>query len=119
MSKHLKIKQFMQIPDNYTLLSITGDLEGKSYFWEPLTEGWTYFQVLIDGRGEDDDYITFYGIDQLGIGGVDEGAKLIKKEHCTICNKEMKIHFLEERSNESLWYECTCGNKKTFKQEGK
>lgn len=119
MSKHLKIKQFIQIPNDYTLLSITGDSDGKSCFWEPQTEGWTYFQVLVDGRGEEDDYITFYGIDQVGIGGIDEDAKLIKKEYCPICNREMKIHFLEEGSNGSLWYECACGHIKTFNQEGK
>ncbi len=118
MSEHLKIKQFMQIPDSYTLLSISEDINGDSNLWEPLAEGWTYLQVLVDGRSEEDDYITFYGIDPAGVGGIDEDAKLIKKEYCPICNKEMKIHFLEEMSNESLWYECLCGHIKTFNQEG-
>jgi hypothetical protein len=99
----LTIKSIYPIPKDFYALTLVEDT-----YCDLTLEGWMHMLALVDGGPDNDDYVTVYSIDSLGIGDTD-ACRLVREVNCPICQKRLSPNLCGKSL--SVYEPCTCGNK--------
>lgn len=109
MERNEIIRQMMPIPETLTPLICFHDDDGKDYYGDAISSGWSVFYVLVD-----DDYggdIRFYIVDPEGSASCAEygDVRLVANIRCPDCGQRMIP--LMRHPGEGAEYRCICGNR--------